>query len=196
MREHFRIHWWKYGVLLLLSVFLWCSVFSALQTPAPNQRMHILFVGSQLDAESLETELQEILPGLTQQQLLSICVDTTEAISDSLLTARCFDYDIIIFADGKMPENIGQNSFVRLTAELLAQIPAEHYTELVESDLLVYGFRADSHSRLAGFYRGTDCCYVFVSPYSVNFDTLNETGKAGDDAALMALKYLLERNSQ
>lgn len=197
MKEHLQFHWWHYLLLLILIVLFWTGIFQALAQPKPEQRLSVLYIGSQLDTQNLEKELTQALPELTGQTLLEIRVVNEHPDRRQYATyleARCFDYDLIIIQQEYMEENIGQNAFVRLTDQLLAQLPgAWLYQESVgEYGVLTYGFVAESNSRLLSFYSGESPCYLFVSPQSVNFDTLNEKGQAGCDAGLRTLKYLLE----
>ncbi len=198
MKHHLQYNWWKYLLVALVPTILWCSIFSSLKAPAPQERIHILYVGANMDTQKLEQDLAATLPALTDQPLKAITVEATEEIpSYSTLDVRCFDYDILIFEKSSMPENVGQAVFVRLTESLLAQFPeAAYYQEdVADAGVLTYGFSIapGSNLHLAKYYTGTEQCYLFISPRSVNFDTLNENGSAGNDGALKAVQYLLEK---
>ncbi len=198
MKNHLQFNWWKYILIFLIPVILWCSVFSALKAPDPHQRVHILYIGSSLDAEGLQAQLADALPDLTQQQLKAVTVTVASPgeLSYSTLEVRCFDYDILVFEESSMPKNVGQAVFVRLTDELIEQFPsaALYQEDVADAGVLTYGFQIDctGHSPFAAHYSGRENCYLFVSPQSVNFDTLNENGRAGNDGALKAAQYLLE----
>lgn len=198
MRSYLQYNWWKYLFIVLIPIILWCSIFSSLKAPSPEQRVHILYVGKDLDTQKLQSRLTAALPGLTPQQLKAVSVTAADPqhLSYSTLDARCFDYDILIFQQSSMPENVGQAVFVRLTDALLAQFPyGVYYQENVEeAGILTYGFTispADS-TPFTDCYVGDENCYLFISPRSVNFDTLNENGRAGNDGGLKAAQYLLE----
>lgn len=196
MKNHLQFNWWKYLVIILVPTILWCSIFSALKKPDPHQRVHILYIGENLDAEGLQTELNKALPSLTSQQLKAVTVTVAPPgeTAYGTLEVRCFDYDILIFEESSMPKNVGQAVFVRLTDGLLQQFPnAKLYQENVEdAGILTYGFLPEAGSRFAAHYTGKQPCYLLISPRSENFDTLNENGRAGNDAALRAAQYLLE----
>lgn len=201
MKNHLQYNWWKYLLLALIPVILWCSIFSSLKAPDPDQRVHILYIGSHLDTQALEKQLAAALPQRTRQQLKAITLtqaDTAD-LSYATLEVRCFDYDILIFEESHMPQNVGQAVFVRLTEELLQQFPnADLYREdVADAGILTYGFRLSPAARtpFTAHYTGQETCYLFVSPQSVNFNTLNETGRAGNDGALQAAQYLLEAAS-
>ena len=196
MKHHLQFNWWKYLLILLIPILIWCSVFDALKKPAPDQRLHILYIGESLDAEALQTELINALPSLTLQQLKAVTVTVAGPgeTAYSTLEVRCFDYDILIFEESSMPKNVGQAVFVRLTDQLLQQFPDTtlYQEDVVDAGSLTYGFLLPSGSRFAEHYSGSQTCCLFISPRSENFDTLNENGRTGNDAALKAVQYLLE----
>lgn len=200
MKNHLQLHWWKYFLALLIPVLLWTGVFSALARPKANERVHILYVGNHLDTLQLQTEITDLLPQLTKQPIKQVTVSAelpSEGQYYSFLEARCFDYDLIIMEESRMKETVGQDVFVRLMEEMTAALPgAIPYREMTEDGELTYGyllFDGSSPNSFSGHYSGTEKCYVFVSPESVNFHTLNEKGRIGDDAALKVLQYLLEK---
>lgn len=199
MKNHLQYNWWKYLAILLIPIILWCSVFSAMRKPAPDQRVHILYIGSGLDAEGLQAQLANALPDLTSQQLKAVTVTVASPgeTAYSTLEVRCFDYDILIFEQSSMPENVGQAVFVRLTDSMLSQFPdATLYQEDVsDAGILTYGFQLHADTRFAKHYASDQTCYLFISPWSENFDALNENGRAGNDAALRTAQYLLEITS-
>lgn len=199
MKKQLQFDWWKYLLLLVLPIVVWCNIFSMSAKPAEHERLQILYIGNGLDTQSLCRELETALPGLTQQKILAVSVereDITPSQYSNTLTARCFDYDLIIIQESCMQDNVGQTVFVRLLPELTEQLPnLAPYEETAEDTLLTFGYvlydgvRAN---RFWNFYTGEETCYVFISPESVNFDTLNEKGRIGDDAALKVLQYLSE----
>ncbi len=200
MKNHLQWNWWKYLMVILLPTVIWCSVFQALAQPGKEQQVKLLYFGENLDAQALQQQLAEALPGLTDQQLRSVTVDTAqpeEKSYASLLRARCYEYDLILLEESWLRENLGQSIFVRLTEPMQAQFPnAQPYTEQTEDgDILTYGFvlyDIQNRNNFASCYSGSQRCYLFISPYSVNFDGLNENGTAGNDGALKAAQYLLE----
>lgn len=196
MKHHLQFNWWKYLLLLLIPIIFWCTVFGAIKKPNPDQRVHILYIGSNLDAEALQAQVKTALPDLTDQSLkaVTVTVASPEERSYVTLEVRCFDYDILIFEQSSMPENVGQAVFVRLTDALIAQFPeaALYQEDVADAGILTYGFAIEKRARFGAYYTGSEPCYLFVSPRSENFDTLNENGRAGNDAALRLAQYLLE----
>lgn len=200
MKNHLQFNWWKYLIIMILPIIVWCGIFDALAAPKPNEKVSILFIGEALDSQKLQQELWQVLPQRTEQPLREITVETAlprEAAYQGQLTAWSLQYDIIIIPKDYMRQFLGQSVFVRLTQEMLRQFPAvTPYEEFIEDGTsLPFGltlFDGTQQNRFAGCYADNQACYLFISPYSVNFNTLNEAGKAGDDAALQAVLYLLE----
>lgn len=195
MKHHLQYNWWKYIAILLLPVILWVSIFDILKKPDADERLHILYIGQSLDTAALEQQLKNVLPTRSSQDLKEIRVQAEQYSDSTVLTARCFDYDIILIEAPDSPESIGQRVFSVLTPELAKQFPeAVLYTENTDTETLPYGFILDPSVK-TGFsacYTGTEKCYLFFSPESVNLDTCNGKGAAGHDGALQAAQYLLE----
>lgn len=196
MKRHLQIHWWKYAAVLLISVLFWNGLFGILAAPKRTQQINILFVGTDLDTQMLQAKLSENLPASIREVRVT-AVTFDEASYKSKLSAYSVTNDLIIIEQSHLAENVGQNIFARLTDGMLARFPdAAVYTEQVEeSKTLPFGFvlyDGETQNHFSACYSGNELCYVFCSPDSVNFDTLNENGKPGNDAALQTLQYLLE----
>lgn len=199
MRRHLQYNWWKYLLVILLPVIIWLTVFEQMAKPANNERLHVLYVGESLDSQSLQRELTHQLPQMSKQVLQEITVTQVSPAGISYteyLTARCFDYDLLILSPDWCPEGIGQAVFSRIPTALLASFPSSDvYTEAVEESDLPYAFVLPETSPFYSFSsdRGRPCL-LFPSPESVNLDGKNGKGNLGDDAALQAMRYLLGVN--
>lgn len=197
MRRHLQYNWWKYLLVVLLPIIIWLTVFEQMAKPANNARLHVLYVGEGLDSQSLQQELTHQLSQMSKQALQEITVTQVSPIGISYteyLTARCFDYDLLILSPDWCPEGIGQAVFSRIPAALFASFPSSDvYTEVVEKSDLPCAFVLPETSPFYSFSsdRGRPCL-LFPSPESVNLDKKNGKGDLGDDAALQAMRYLLE----
>ena len=197
MRRHLQYNWWKYLLVVLLPIIIWLTVFEQMAKPANNARLHILYVGKGLDSQSLQQELTHQLTQMSKQVLQEIAVTQVSPVGISYteyLTARCFDYDLLILSPDWCPEGIGQAVFSRIPPALLDSFPSSDvYTEVVEKSDLPYAFVLPETSPFYSFSsdRGRPCL-LFPSPESVNLDKKNGKGDLGDDAALQAMRYLLE----
>jgi hypothetical protein len=197
MRRHLQYNWWKYLLVVLLPIIIWLTVFEQMAKPANNARLHVLYVGKGLDSQSLQQELTHQLTQMSKQVLQEITVTQVSPVGISYteyLTARCFDYDLLILSPDWCPEGIGQAVFSRIPPALLDSFPSSDvYTEVVEKSDLPYAFVLPETSPFYSFSsdRGRPCL-LFPSPESVNLDKKNGKGDLGDDAALQAMRYLLE----
>lgn len=195
MKDYLRYHWWKYVGIALIFTGLWCYIFSAIARPGRDERVNILYIGTHLHIQQLESQLTEAMPELTQQQIESIRVDSS--LPDVLpyhllLSTRVMEYDILIIEEPYLEENTGQSHFTRSSKSLQPYFPqAEPYYEEIDGHKLIFGFIAGDESLLSDYYTGENRCYLFASPESVNFDTLYGDGEPGNDAALKTAQYLL-----
>ena len=197
MRRHLQYNWWKYLLVVLLPVIIWLTVFAQMAKPASNTRLRVLYVGDGLDPSGFQQELTLQLSELSTQVLQEIAVTQVSPVGISYteyLTARCFDYDLLILSPDWCPEGIGRAVFSRIPTALLSSFPSSDvYTEVVEKSDLPYAFVLPETSPFYSFSsdKGRPCL-LFPSPESVNLDGKNEKGNLGDDAALQAMRYLLE----
>lgn len=197
MRRHLQYNWWKYLLVVLLPVIIWLTVFAQMVKPASNARLRVLYVGDGLDPSGFQQELTLQLSELSTQVLQEIAVTQVSPVGISYteyLTARCFDYDLLILSPDWCPEGIGRAVFSRIPPALLDFFPSSDvYTEVVEKSDLPYAFVLPETSPFYSFSsdRGRPCL-LFPSPESVNLDKKNGKGDLGDDAALQAMRYLLE----
>ena len=199
MKRHLQYNWWKYLLVILLPVIIWSTVFEQMEKPASNARLRVLYVGDGLDSPGFQQELTLQLSELSTQVLQEITVTQVSPVGISYteyLTARCFDYDLLILSPDWCPEGIGQAVFSRIPTALLASFPSsEVYTEVVEESDLPYAFVLPETSPFYSFSsdKGRPCL-LFPSPESVNLGGKNGKGDLGDDAALQAMRYLLGVN--
>lgn len=197
MRRHLQYNWWKYLLVVLLPVIIWLTVFTQMAKPASNARLRVLYVGDGLDPSGFQQELTLQLSELSTQVLQEIAVTQVSPVGISYteyLTVRCFDYDLLILSPDWCPEGIGQAVFSRIPPALLDSFPSSDvYTEVVEKSDLPYAFVLPETSPFYSFSsdKGRPCL-LFPSPESVNLDKKNGKGDLGDDAALQAMRYLLE----
>ena len=192
MKQYLQYNWWKYLAIFLIPMILWCSVFEVLQKPAAHQRMRILYIGENLDAAALQQKLSAALPTLTDQPLREICVKNEQHCDSTMLTARCFEYDLILIEKSCLQEKLAQRVFRELSPELITLFSAVPlYQETVESNEKNYGFllEPDGKTVFSSCYNGNDTCYLFFSPESVNCNP------DGINAALKAAYYLMESTS-
>lgn len=182
---HLQYDWWKYVAVLLVPLVLWCSVFSILKNPKANERLHILYLGEELNTQSMTQELIQYLQLHTSQELKSVQITTAVYADDNYanqLLAATYSYDIIIISQQQMKNLVGQNYFFVLPQEL--QSPEmQVYEEDVNGTLKPFG----AVLSVAGQF-----CYAFISPQTENLYPLNAKSKNGDNAAVIAWQWLVE----
>ena len=200
MKDYLRYHWWKYVGIALAFTLIWSGVFNAIARPDPDEEVDVLFIGTNLNTSALEAEIAAVLPDLSQQPIRSVRVDfsLTDVIPYYLLlSTRVIQYDIIIIEQLHLEENTGQHYFLPLNDQLQSHFPnAQPYCEEADGHTLAFGYVVPADSHFAAHYTGTSQCYLFISPESVNFDTLNRQGEPGNDAALKVAQYLMEVSGQ
>ena len=184
--RHLQYNWWKYVIVISLSVLIWYGVFDALAKPKDNERCRILYVGEHLEQNALQEKIQEQLPRLTDQNLKEIKVTVLPVSDYQLLQARCYDYDILIFEKPYLQEHTGQWVAGEAFDPALSDDGISWYTESVDGKTVPFGVFLPEESLFFRFYSGTEPCVLMVSPHSVN---LGDTD--GQDAAKKVVEYLL-----
>ncbi len=198
---HLQYNWWKYLLVILLPILLWCSVFDVLAKPKDNERLHILFVGDGLDVVALQESLEEALPSLTDQKIKEVKVVSEYAAGEiygQKMTTYSYDFDLIIVSQTFMAQNTGQ-FFRRLPMDgLPGYEQVKLHTEKVEEGEheAPFGFvlwEPGVKNTFGKFYSGNEICYLFFSTQSVNLYPLFGGSAEGNNAAVAALDFLLKK---
>lgn len=200
-KAHMQYHWWKYALVLMTAVCVWGWTFHAVAQPKENERLHILLVGESFDEKSLESDLMQMLPNLTQQELRQIKVTQSKIIGDDawrILQARFYEYDLVIIDEAYLPRNIDAAvDYQGMTKEMLLHFSKEMlYAVTSANGTAAYGFEAGEEANLNQYFSGEGKCYCFPSPWSVNYAALNGSGSEQDDCGQKVLEYLLCADSE
>ena len=198
MKAHLQYNWWKYLAVIIIPIVLWTSVFSSMAKPKDNERLSILFVGDGLDCRVLQENMVATIPQLTNQKIKSVKVASRVFDKDlyrKMLVSQCFDYDIIIISNSYYNEDVCKSVFRPFSEILIEQFDtASFLLEKYGGNNLPMGivlFDKASNNKFVEYYSGGEACYMFFSPYSVNFSGLNGFGEIADDVALRVAQYLL-----
>lgn len=197
LSAHLHYHWWKYVVLILLSIGIWTAVFDTMAKPAQNEKVGIVFFGDGLDVTALHGDISDAVGSLTEQKITHVDVYQTFADYEHLgqiLMARTYDSDLLILPADLVDQLSAYGFFAPLT-ETPKDIPV--YTQEKDGETVVYGleiYNPGSQNRFASFCSSEQTYYVFLSKESVNLAQLNGNGSQTDDAALRILEYLLEES--
>ena len=192
---HLHYHWWKYVLLMVLSIMIWTAVFDTLAKPAKNEKVGIIFFGDALDVTALHTDLSAVIDNLTEQEITHIDVSKTFADYENLgqiMMARTYDCDLLILP-AELVDKLSAYGFFMPLPETFIDISA--YSQEKDGQTVAYGleiYKPGTQNRFSAFCSGEQTYYVFLSKESVNLAGLNGNGVQTDDAALRVLKYLLE----
>lgn len=195
LSTHLHYHWWKYVLLMVLSIAVWTSVFDTLAKPAPNEKVGIVFFGDSLDVTGLHTDLSNAIGSLTEQKIASLDVSQTFADYEHLgqiLMARAYDCDLLMLP-AELVDKLSAYGFFAPLPEIPRDIPV--YTQEKDGETVAYGleiYKPGRQNRFSSFCSGEQTYYVFLSKESVNLAGLNGNGTQTDDAALRILEYLME----
>ena len=195
-KSHLHYYWWTYALVAVISVLVWTTVFSAKLGPKDNERLHILYVGENLNRYQLEREVKEVLPALTDQEVRQVKVSQI-TISGmrafQILDVRRYEYDIILISEEYLQENMGISLFRSAMTEQMLQILSVYnlYEEGDETEIVPCGVRLDP-TKWKKFCTAEEVCYLFISPESVNFGGLNGKGRTEDDCGLKVMEYILK----
>lgn len=197
LKRHMQYNWWKYLLVILAAIILWCTVFRALAQPKDNEKLNVLFVGEGLDTKKLEQTVTGMLPQLTDQFVRQVKVTQTRLEGREayeILQMRTYEYDIVIISQSCLQENMGNALFSgAMTEKMQAHFAGVQFHAEPQGERMVpSGIVLDPDSGFCAFYNGQETCYLFASPQSVNFDGLNGLGQAGDDCALRIMEYFVE----
>lgn len=196
LKSHMQYNWWKYLLVILAAVILWCTVFRALAQPEDNEKLNVLFVGEGLDTEKMEQTITGMLPQLTDQSVRQVKVTQTRLEGREayeILQMRTYEYDIVIISQSCLQENMGNALFSgAMTEKMQAHFAGLQFHTEPQGELTIpSGIVPEPDGGFGAFYSGQENCYLFASPQSVNFDGLNGLGQTGDDCALRIMEYLV-----
>lgn len=118
---------------------------------------------------------------------------SNNAMLGELIAMRCVgDTDFIIFEEDCIYDNIG-DLFSPIDKSIMSSYIGE-CEYLVQKDItlgiLLNGENAKNN--FTEFYKGEKKCWLFITPASCNVAAMNGKGNEQDNAALLAIKYLLE----
>lgn len=199
LKKYFERHWTVYIAIILIPIAFWCAVYSVLDDPKDNEKFAILFVGTGLDSEALQEYISE---NLYDSRIKTIEVESITLDGNlyyDYLKAKCYDYDLVIFTESYINPHVGRVVFEReiLVSRYSDLLPiSEYYYENIDGVNIPFGFvLADEKEEnlFTKYYTGEEICYLFLSPQSVNLDTINGKGVKGDDFALKILNALFSK---
>lgn len=195
LSEHLQHSWWKYLLIALLIVSVWMIVFNKLAVPADNEKIAVTFIGSKLDTAAFEKGLHSAVSERTTQKIVDVSVETAISNDDymfsMIMATRLITKDLFIVEKKYLTEDFCKDYFLPLPQEKIMQIFPD--AELYSDNGVAYGFVLDADCNFSAFYGGDDGCVAFISSNSVNAMQLYGKGEPSDDAAIQAIRFLLEK---
>lgn len=196
LRNHIVYYWWTYLISAVLIIMLWTTLFSKLAEPKANEQINITYIGSAFDHVKLQSDLQDVIPELSEQNIKRVSVENAgingEYELNTILRARLAGNCDFIIIEGKVLEDYKldlASYFAEVDADTLTQyfVNCENITE----DNKTYGITLPSECKLHNYYLGKSDLKVFFNKNSVNLSDLFD-GIKEQNAALEILKYLAE----
>lgn len=194
--SHLQYNLWIYLLIALLAIVFWVTVFGSLASPEDNEKITILYFGSDLDSNALQEDISEKISLLTEQNIKQVSIDAVDTrnyqLIHQLLPTRIYDTDLIIISQSVVEETSCKTFFPSIPVERMngLNIGEYYYEDEQPYGILLNG--GNGENNFSAFYSGDERYYVFFSSSSVNLNRLFSVGEYGDDAALAVLKYLLE----
>ncbi len=191
MSKYIKSNLLKLIIVLVLVVVFWLFAMTMVDKPSQDECLYITFVGKNFDNTSLETFFEEYISNNTNQELRELSVnaitDPDDYSSGIALTVRAIgEADFIVYEE-EYCKDIDYN-FLPLTNELLEEFSSY---DTFDVDGVPYGIAIPTNDNFSKFYKGESKCYAFITKVSENMAGLNGNGETENDAALIALKYLL-----
>lgn len=207
--SHLQYSGWKYLAVLLVAVFFWCTIFTALAKPDADEKVSIACFVDQVDTDLLSNRLNADKENITTQKLKEISVESipsTDPMLSVLFSTRLITSDLFIVSESllsagsKSSTAIDPKSFVPFSQEKLQQLLSGkvdnlqfYYVE--EYAIGIYLNNADGtcEGRFGDYYNGSERCVAFFSNESVNLGALYGVGDSENCGALDVLVYLLTK---
>lgn len=194
-KAHFQYGWWVYILIIVAVITLWVSVFSQLAKPKPYEVLNITFVGS-ADDKNLKDDLQNALKDKTSYPLKKINVEVVSGKALNLaeiISMRCMgETDLIIFEEDYIVKPLSLN-FKGIDGSKLNGY--FNGATLYNEDEKTYGMQlydGSTKTNFTKYYKGENKWWALITPTSENVAKINGIGEEKNDAALQAIKYLME----
>lgn len=192
-------YYYVFVAIFVVVVFFWSLVFSGFDKVRANQRLTVSVYNAQCDRATLKELIVEILPSITDQEILEVYVDLQElnVESDSfqkILTYQNLQTDIAILPMRFIDSIDVTKYYPEISSEVIEEYFAGVPTYSIDGK--VYGLLIDGgdvSTRFAQYNIESEPYYLFFSASSSNLDRIYDTGDSGDDAGLVVAKFLMER---
>ncbi len=202
---HFQYNFPLYIAVLLVFSLIWCTVFSSLSKPKPEEKITISYFGEKLSTAELKAELAERMSRITEQNIKETSVNlipkTGDVFSAPMIEAKTLTSDIVILSLDYFTDTVIKNNFAALSESAAEMLKNElgSSVEYHSIDGSVYGViltYPDISNNLTKYYSGESRLLAVPSQSSVNFGNLFGNSAEENTAAISVLKYLLTEVSE
>lgn len=188
-------YFWLYLLVTAVVVLIWTTVYGNLGKPESDEYVAAGVCNLEFDAEGFRADVLNAFPERTEQKISVVYADTLSIdFSSSQATTRLAvqqqSTDFFIIPESSL-ERFNVADYFPQWPELLQYDGTAYYAV----DGIPYGIQVAGPGVSTVFSRYCDAdepCYLLLSEASVNLDRLFDRGEAGDDAALAAIRYILE----
>lgn len=195
--KHVADFFWLYILVAFAVVLLWTSVYENIGKLKDNQYVAVGVYNLDFDAEGFRADVFAALPERTEQDISVVYADTvsmdfTNTQATTRLAVQLQSCDFLILPQSSLEQITVSDYFPEFPASLLSAEDSQYTVEGV-----CYGVQVTGEGTQSVFSRYCDTeepCYLLLSESSVNLDGVFGRGNAGDDAALAAIRYILERD--
>ncbi len=196
-KRHLQTEWWGYLLIAGLACALWLLAFQVKFTPPRNRTFSVVFAGEGLQTESLRSALEDRLPSVTAQPIEKVnvaAVDLQSGYQDQTLYSLADQADLIIVQEDVISEDKIGFYFDSLKDPegIVSYTAGAEYYKIGGKIVGVKLYDGSTQNNFSRYYGGEKACWVFFGYKSECLNGVNGTGKAGDDAGLQALAWLLE----
>lgn len=188
-------YFWLYLLVTAIVVLIWTTVYGNLGKLESDQYVAAGVCNLEFDADGFRADVLDALPERTEQKISVVYADTlTLDFSGTQATTRLAvqqqSTDFFIIPESSL-ERFPVAEYFPQWPESLCYDGASYYTV----DGIPYGIQVAGPGVSTVFSRYCDAdepCYLLLSEASVNLNRLYGRGEAGNDAALAAIRYILE----
>ena len=189
--SYFQYNWIKYLLIVIVPLVFWLIIYTDIDQVKYDESVRILYIGDELDEESLQENINSNISLITSQKLKYVSVmtySTKEVMDYEYLRNKIYSVDIVIIADEFLNEEMISQIFAPLTVEL-----KQHFVEVdcVEIKENSYGLKISRQSHFYEYCLRDDGASIFLSQYSLNIGKTYGYGKVENDSAIAIAKYIL-----
>ena len=191
--NHLQYSWWAYILTAVFVIGLWLTVFGILAKPKNDEKLAIAFIGKNFDDSAFEDDLPNIIESSTNQRVKEVFVESIYSENnytlDTIIVTRLQGTTDLFIWEGELKGGL-EDRYALYDENIVNSVLGEVTYHRVNGE--AYAIRLNSENKnFKKYYKGSEDCWLLMSPNSVNFGGANGKGKTENDAAIQVIKYLL-----